>query len=103
VGALPNPSKALSLIPHLNRGGYPPLVAERRNIMQQLDLIDYGHSFGHLEKPTMSKMLTELYEDIESDGDIEVLSKEINHHFRFVEVKFRDKDGFILKLRLDQE
>jgi len=71
--------------------------------MQQLDLIDYGHSFGHLEKPTMSKMLTELYEDIESDGDIEVLSKEINHHFRFVEVKFRDKDGFILKLRLDQE
>lgn len=76
---------------------------EERTTMQQLDLIDYGHSFGHLEKPTMSKMLTELYEDIESDGDIEILSKEINHHFRFVEVKFRDKDGFILKLRLDQE
>jgi hypothetical protein len=72
--------------------------------MQQLDLIDYGHNYGHLEKPKkVSNLIKQIYDDIQTDNDIELLEKEINYHSRYLEVRFKDNEGYLLKMRIEHE
>jgi len=80
------------------------LNSEERTTMTQLDLIDYGHSFGHLEKPKkVSNLIKQIYDDIQTDEDLELLEKEINYHSRYLEVRFKDNEGYLLKMRIEHE
>lgn len=72
--------------------------------MKQLELIDYDRNYGHLSTKTKGMTLDKMYDELVEDCPYDILSKEINHNGRYLEVRFRDGDnGYVFKMRIDQE